>query len=254
MNRSSAARPSRGSHKKRNVAFMVAGALVLIGIIAGVSGGGQRGTGKSSLVDSVTAVNACAARPSASGDIYVRTIAPGAAPETRRLGGGWRWDQATGSCLTGAAFVIATSPRGTGHCTQVGYVSDNPRYNLKARPAPPLSHVAAHVGPACTAPRPAPPAVRTPPPAAPTSASPPAATSVAVTTPPAPEPPAPIVAAPTTAPAPTTQASCYPLSDEGTCYRAGEFCRDDDHGMSGIAANGEPITCKDNDGWRWEPA
>jgi hypothetical protein len=65
-------------------------------------------------------------------------------------------------------------------------------------------------------------------------------------------------------PAPTTQApppattapppSCYPISDEGTCYEPGEYCRDSDHGVSGIAGDGKPITCEDNDGWRWEPS
>ena len=63
------------------------------------------------------------------------------------------------------------------------------------------------------------------------------------TTVPPPPPP------PTTAPA----ASCTPLSDEGTCYEPGEYCRDSDHGASGVAGDGEPITCQDNDGWRWEP-
>lgn len=57
-------------------------------------------------------------------------------------------------------------------------------------------------------------------------------------------------------PPPTTAAapSCTPLSDEGTCYEPGEYCRDSDHGASGVAGNGERITCEDNDGWRWEPA
>jgi len=54
-------------------------------------------------------------------------------------------------------------------------------------------------------------------------------------------------------PAPQPQASCYPISDEGTCYEPGEFCRDDDHGMTGLAGDGETIVCEDNDGWRWEP-
>jgi hypothetical protein len=43
------------------------------------------------------------------------------------------------------------------------------------------------------------------------------------------------------------------LSDEGTCYEPGEYCRDSDHGASGVAGDGESITCEDNDGWRWEP-
>jgi hypothetical protein len=63
------------------------------------------------------------------------------------------------------------------------------------------------------------------------------------TTPPPPTPPA----------APQPAASCYPISDEDTCYEPGEFCRDDDHGMTGLAGDGETIVCEDNDGWRWEP-
>ena len=63
--------------------------------------------------------------------------------------------------------------------------------------------------------------------------------------------PAPPVAAPPPAP---SAAACYPLSDEGTCYEPGEFCRDSDHGASGVAGDGEKIVCADNDGWRWEPA
>jgi hypothetical protein len=59
---------------------------------------------------------------------------------------------------------------------------------------------------------------------------------------------------PPTPPASATPAGCYPLSDEGTCYEPGEYCRDDDHGASGIAGDGEAITCEDNDGWRWEPS
>lgn len=54
--------------------------------------------------------------------------------------------------------------------------------------------------------------------------------------------------------APATASSCTPLSAEGTCYEPGEYCRDDDHGASGIAGDGESIVCEDNDGWRWEAA
>jgi len=56
------------------------------------------------------------------------------------------------------------------------------------------------------------------------------------------------------APPPATAASCYPLSNEGTCYEPGEFCRNSDHGVTGVAGDGEKIICEDNDGWRWEPA
>jgi hypothetical protein len=63
--------------------------------------------------------------------------------------------------------------------------------------------------------------------------------------------PTPAAVPATTAPA---QAGCYPLSNEGTCYEPGEFCRKVDHGTSGVAGDGEAITCEDNDGWRWEPS
>ena len=71
-----------------------------------------------------------------------------------------------------------------------------------------------------------------------------------------PSPPVGTTAAPpASAPAPAaTTASCYPLSNEGTCYEPGEYCRDSDQGTSGVAGDGESITCEDNDGWRWEPA
>lgn len=70
---------------------------------------------------------------------------------------------------------------------------------------------------------------------------------------PSPSPaPAPSTSAPPASPPPAAT-SCYPISDEGTCYEPGEFCRDDDHGVSGLAGDGETITCEDNDGWRWEP-
>ena len=55
-------------------------------------------------------------------------------------------------------------------------------------------------------------------------------------------------------PSSTAPTGCYPLSDEGTCYEPGEYCRDSDHGATGIAGDGEKIICEDNDGWRWEPA
>ena len=71
-------------------------------------------------------------------------------------------------------------------------------------------------------------------------------TAPPTTTPPTTAPPPP---PPTAAPA----AHCYPLSNEGTCYEPGEYCRETDHGASGVAGDGKAITCEDNDGWRWEP-
>lgn len=77
--------------------------------------------------------------------------------------------------------------------------------------------------------------------------SPPAQAPAPVSAPtPIPPPP------PTPTPTPTPTA-CYPLTNSGTCYEPGEYCRDSDHGMSGIAGNGEAIICEYNNGWRWEP-
>jgi hypothetical protein len=84
----------------------------------------------------------------------------------------------------------------------------------------------------------------------------PRATAVSAAPAPATQPaasPSPAPAATQPATTPTTAASCYPISDEGTCYEPGEYCRDDDHGASGVAGDGENIVCEDNDGWRWEP-
>ncbi len=66
----------------------------------------------------------------------------------------------------------------------------------------------------------------------------------------APSPAPPSVSSPSAAPPP----GCYPKTDGGNCYEPGEYCRISDHGMHGIAGNGEAIVCEDNNGWRWEPA
>jgi hypothetical protein len=66
-----------------------------------------------------------------------------------------------------------------------------------------------------------------------------------------PPPPPPTPAPASSVPAP--HAGCYPLSNEGTCYEPGEYCRKADHGASGIAGDGKAIICENNDGWRWEP-
>jgi cardiolipin synthase A/B len=48
---------------------------------------------------------------------------------------------------------------------------------------------------------------------------------------------------PTPTPTPTP-AACYPKTDSGNCYEPGEECRGTDHGMSGVAGNGEAIVCE----------
>jgi cardiolipin synthase A/B len=56
--------------------------------------------------------------------------------------------------------------------------------------------------------------------------------------------------APKPQPKPT---GCYPTTSSGNCYEPGEYCSNADHGMSGVAGDGEAIVCEDNNGWRWEP-
>jgi hypothetical protein len=51
----------------------------------------------------------------------------------------------------------------------------------------------------------------------------------------------------------TGPGGCYPLSNEGTCYEPGEYCRASDAGTTGLAGDNESIVCTQNDGLRWEP-
>ena len=73
-----------------------------------------------------------------------------------------------------------------------------------------------------------------------------AAPSAPVTTPAAP------VATPSAPVA--SPAGCYPIASSGNCYEPGEFCSSADAGMTGVAGDGEQITCEDNNGLRWEPS
>jgi hypothetical protein len=53
-----------------------------------------------------------------------------------------------------------------------------------------------------------------------------------------------------------TPTGCTPKTDSGNCYEPGEFCRDSDHGVTGVAGNGTPIKCEGSGSatWHWEPA
>jgi phosphatidylserine/phosphatidylglycerophosphate/cardiolipin synthase-like enzyme len=71
----------------------------------------------------------------------------------------------------------------------------------------------------------------------------------ASTAPPATTAPTPSAPPATSSPA----AACTPIDDEGGCYEPGEYCRDDDHGATGRAGDGQTITCEDENGtWYWE--
>jgi hypothetical protein len=249
--------PPRAPHKsprKRNAVLAIALAIAgifLIGLVASalhssdksaLAGSAATVKASSTAANAITkAADACDKRPPASGDSYVRTVTPGTSAQARQLSGRWAWDHASNKCLTSVQMVLATAPLSAGHCTQVGYVADNPGYDPNATPPAPLTKVAAQAGPAC----------QTAAPPAPAQTTPALAQSV-----PAAAPAAAPATTPAAAPAPpaaTTPAACSPLSDEGTCYEPGEYCRDSDHGMSGVAGDGKSIACENNDGWRWEP-
>ena len=148
-----------------------------------------------------------------------------------------------GGIIMITALSVATAPPTTTTTvlTTAAGGTASPSHAPSTKPAAPA--------PVVTTPRP--PVTSAPPPPPPTTAAPaPVQTSAA----PAYVPPAP---APTTqAPQPvqTTQAQqgCTPLTDGGKCYEPGEYCRGDDHGVTGIDGDGNQITCEDNDGWRWE--
>jgi len=68
-------------------------------------------------------------------------------------------------------------------------------------------------------------------------------------------PPSTAVPSPSPTPSPSRPAAtgCTPIDDEGGCYEPGEYCRDDDHGTTGRAGDGDTITCEDENGtWYWE--
>ncbi|MFB6558729.1 MULTISPECIES: hypothetical protein [unclassified Streptomyces] len=121
-----------------------------------------------------------------------------------------------------------------------------------ASPSPSPSAVSASPSPSASATPSADPTTAAPTPAAP-AAEP--TTQAPAPTKAAPAPPAPTRTR-TQAPAPEpTKAStdCYPRSNAGNCYKAGQICRKADVGTSGRDAGGRTIHCRDDDsvGQRW---
>lgn len=50
----------------------------------------------------------------------------------------------------------------------------------------------------------------------------------------------------------TRSGTCSIVSNSGNCYRAGQFCRNSDHGARTTTASGAPITCVHrSNAWRW---
>lgn len=98
------------------------------------------------------------------------------------------------------------------------------------------------------------PTTATPTPPAP-AAKPTTKAPASATTRPAPAPPAPTrtrAQTPTSEPTKATT-DCYPLSNAGNCYKAGQICRNADVGTSGRDANGRAIYCRHDSsvGQRW---
>ncbi|WP_306191631.1 hypothetical protein, partial [Streptomyces sp. MK5] len=48
----------------------------------------------------------------------------------------------------------------------------------------------------------------------------------------------------------TNTGTCSITSNAGNCYRAGQYCRNSDHGASTTTASGTPITCRYSSGAR----
>jgi hypothetical protein len=66
--------------------------------------------------------------------------------------------------------------------------------------------------------------------------------------------PAPAPAPAPSSAAPPAPAGCHPTTSSGNCYEPGEFCPEADAGMTGIAGDGERITCVLESGrYHWHP-
>jgi hypothetical protein len=76
-----------------------------------------------------------------SGDLLVRYVTPGTAASAQVLGA-----MDLVNCRPTIDSLRASSPAGSGSCTQVAYARDNPGYDVNADPAPPLRHMIAEFG------------------------------------------------------------------------------------------------------------
>jgi hypothetical protein len=164
-----------------------------------------------------------------------------------------RWVRITGA-IVGALVVIIALANHSGSSPAAATAPAKPAATAPATSATPKAQAPKAQAPKAT-PKPTKPAAPAAP-ASPTQApASQAQTTPAAAAPAQPSSPAPVPSTqPTAPPAAATPAGCYPLSNEGTCYEPGEYCRHADHGVSGMAGDGEAITCEDNNGWRWEPA
>jgi hypothetical protein len=200
---------------------------------------------------SVDRSNACP-QPSDLRETSHPVIAGGRTRGTRmkRLGQAWRWTSPTKLAIISPSIVVAlvlfaaaeacggpstatTAPAAVATSTPTSNITPAPTATAEPASTPNPTVVSTptpRMHSQTTAPRA---------PAAPVAPAPPVAAK-----PPPPPPP----------PPPPVSAGCYPLSNSGTCYQPGEFCRNSDHGKTGRAGNGKSIICQNKNGWRWEPA
>jgi len=92
------------------------------------------------------AAAACFARPASQGDIIVREKDPTLRYAALRLGGGFAYNNRSNQCQSAVKFNLDTLSDQPGFCAQIALDSDNPGYNIDARPAPPLKKVIASKG------------------------------------------------------------------------------------------------------------
>ena len=148
-------RPPRKRDKWPGIIFGgLCGVAVIIVIVIEASHGGTSSSAATTATATGTpsaqtaAIAACQARKP-TGEIYVRTVDPGASTLAQQLGGAWQWDYTTGKCLDSVDFATATAGTAPGECTTVGYVADNPGYNPNATDPAPIRHLAGEAGPGC---------------------------------------------------------------------------------------------------------
>lgn len=85
-------------------------------------------------------------------DVLVRYVYPNGNVDVSALGSrGWIKAPGSGNytCEPTTQYMQRTTPSGPGYCTQVAWSSDNPGYDVEARPVAPLKKVIAQFGDGC---------------------------------------------------------------------------------------------------------
>lgn len=107
-------------------------------------------TAKPSPTHTATKAAKVAATPSPSctlpddRDMYVWTRGVGVEDDAQEIG-----EADLSECITSVQLIMETSATGPGYCTEIGYVDQNPGYDVNATPAKPLKHIVDEVGAGC---------------------------------------------------------------------------------------------------------